>query len=124
MPYAVAAKNLMLERLRQAITHLSLHSGPPTAANELRGTEYARIPVAFAGAAGGAITLKDKPMFAVQAGSKVTHVGFWNAINGGVLLASGSTKEASFEKRGVYVIDAAKLDLNLDAPAAVKASFH
>lgn len=124
MPYAVAAKNLMLDCLRQAISHISLHSGPPTASNELRGTEYSRIPVVFSGAAGGAITLKDKPMFAVQAGSRVTHVGFWNSINGGVLLASGSTKEASFEKRGVYVIDAAKLDLNLDGRAAVTASFH
>lgn len=114
MPYHVAAKNLMLNHLRQAISHVSLHSGPPIAGNELSGDVYARVKVEFGDALSGVIELQGKAIFAAPAGAKVTHAGFWTSGKGGVLLASGPTKEASFDKRGVYVVDTAKLDLNAE----------
>lgn len=124
MPYEVSAKNLMLNCLRQVISHASLHSDKPSAGNEIAGGSYVRALVEFTEAANGVITLTTKPMFGVPEGARVTHAGFWTSDRGGLLLASGTIEEATFDKPGVYVIDSAKLDLNLGGQAGIIASLH
>ncbi len=110
MPYEVAAKNLMLEQLRLAITHVSLHSGKPTARNGIN----ARLRVEFSNPSNGVMALKEPARFNVPAGSQVTYAGFWTNSAGGVLLASSELEAVFFSKAGFYVLDAARLDLNLE----------
>lgn len=113
MPYEVAAKNLMLDALRRAISHVGLHSGRPAKANELHGGRYKREPVEFDHASHGAIALKAAQSVTVPEASKVTHLGFWSAPSGGVLLAYGQVDPQEFKKNGVFIVDGANLDLNL-----------
>lgn len=107
--YTISARNLMLEPLRAAITHASVHSGPPGKANQLG----KRVAVRFERPAQAQMRLAEGLAFPVDEGDEVTHVAFWNGATGGVLLAAGAlAKPASFPKRGVYVVDAGRLTLN------------
>ena len=114
MPYEIAAKNLMLDALRPAISHVSLHSGVPTRANEVSGADYMRQRTEFGPAVGGALRLSEGKRFEVSAKSRVNHAGFWTGAKGGVLLCWGSLDEVLFAERGVYVLDAGVLDLKLE----------
>lgn len=114
MPYTLAAKAVMLDPLRLAISHVSLHSGPPSAANELPGPAYTRQRIELTKPVNGAIfTIGAGAMFSIPAGARVTHAGFWNASKGGVLLATArAPKEEFYERAGGYRVTSARLDLN------------
>ena len=122
MPYATAAKNLMLDALRGVnpttpITHASLHNGDPgaTGANELAGgaPPYARQPINFGAAVNGSIDSSNVPAFDVPAGATVTHVGFWSADVGGTFLGADPVPNENFTGQGSYTLTDADLDLNL-----------
>lgn len=114
MPYTAAGKTLMLMQLHRSAKFASLHGGSPTKANELAGGLYQRMPVDFLEPHDGVMKLAAGQVFAVPEGASVTHIGFWTAITGGVLLAHGEVAPKQYKKRGVYVLDGAKLDLNLE----------
>jgi hypothetical protein len=115
MPYEVAAKTLMLEQLRRAISHISLHNGIPGRSTEIAGDDYARQRAEFHNPANGRMRLSEKQSFEVPQGATVTHAGFWTSATGGVLLAWAPVREASFGKSaGVYWVDSGMLDLNLE----------
>lgn len=86
MPFSTAGRNNMLGGV--GVTHASLHSGHPAdnGAAELSGGGYARVPVSFAAAAGGARAQTGSVDFTVPAGSTVQYFGFWTALTGGVFL--------------------------------------
>lgn len=112
MPYTVAAKNMMLDHLRAAITHASLHSGIPAAGNELNCPGYARCAISLQGAVGGRMSGAGEH-FKLTEGSVVNHVGFWSAARGGVLLAWSEIDELKFDGDGSMLIESATLDLNM-----------
>lgn len=115
MPYEVAAKTLMLEQLRRAISHISLHNGIPGRSTEIAGGDCVRQLVEFHAPINGRMRLLDKRVFEVPQGATVTHAGFWTSATGGVLLAWAPVREASFDKSaGVYWVDSGMLDLNLE----------
>lgn len=97
----------MLEQLRNAMTHASVHGDEPSKGNEIG----KRLPVKFASASHGMIKLAESVAFPVAKDAIVTHIGFWA---GQVLLASGQVKPVTFKRRGVYLLEAARLDLNKD----------
>lgn len=111
MPYTVEGKAVMLWNLASAISHMSLHSGPPNEKNELSGGVYRRKQVDFIDPIDGAIRLQREVLFEVPAGARVTHAGFWTTSVGGALLAWDETTEHVFRGRGIYVVDLARLDL-------------
>ncbi len=110
MPYTMAARNMMLNVLAPALAYASLHYGvPPT--NELE--SYERVAVRFDEAFSGVIRLQERINVNVPEGAKITHVGFWTASQGGVLLAYSPVSEIEYQGPGVYTIESAALDLNV-----------
>jgi hypothetical protein len=110
--YTVEGKALMLWNEASAISHVSLHSGPATAENELKGGVYRRKQIDFKDPIDGSIRTQREIEFEVPQGAHVTHAGFWTSSIGGTMLARGRTKPHTFRGRGVYVIDLVKMDLN------------
>jgi hypothetical protein len=115
MPYTDSGKAIMLRQLARAASHLALHSGIPDSANEIERGVYSRRKIDFADPATGRMRLTGEIPFDVPDGANVTHGGLWTDPAGGVLLAWGPVEPATFEARGIYVIDAGAFDLNLDS---------
>jgi len=84
VPYAVAAKNAMLDELGTLVTHLSAHTANPgsTGASECSGS--VRGAVTWSGASGGSKTQSSSVSITnIDPGDTVTHVGMWGALSGG-----------------------------------------
>jgi hypothetical protein len=120
MPFAAAAKNLMLDRLDEATaggaSHASLHTAYSTSgANEVTGgvPPYARKAVVWNAASGGSKALNAAVTFDVPAATTVRWVGFWDAITAGTFL--GMTPAGAGALR-VFTVDDASTDV-LDSPA-------
>lgn len=78
MPYAIAAKNSMLDAL-PGTQNVSLHTSySTTGANEVAGGSYARQSLTLAAAASGARDSSNTPQFTLPTVSGVKFVGFWN----------------------------------------------
>jgi hypothetical protein len=105
----------MLWNLASVISHVSLHSGEPNAANELRGGVYRRMQINFRDPIDGVIRSEREVSFEVPAGAHVTHAGFWTSSIGGTLLAWDESREHAYRGRGTYIVDLARLDLNCEA---------
>ena len=77
-----------------ADVYVGLHTGEPEAANELSANGYARVAVAPAGWTVDAVTGAASNADAIDFPERTapwgdpTHVGLWDAANGGNLLAS------------------------------------
>jgi hypothetical protein len=86
MPITDAAKNIALDALAGAITHLSVHSAfSITGANELTGGSpaYARQPLAWSAAAAGNLSLAGPETFDIPAAGQVAFIGGWTALTAG-----------------------------------------
>lgn len=119
MPYAVAAKNAMLDAL--GVTHVSLHSANPgsSGASELSGGSpaYARKAITHAAASAGSRSASTQPVFDVPAGSTVAFVGYWTAVTGGTYLGYDDVVSETFAGQGTYTLATNVLDLNATASA-------
>lgn len=107
MPLTVAMKNLMAERFRTEVTHVSLHSGDPggTGANEISGGSpaYARKAETFAAAVAGETEFATDVTFDVPAVT-VAHVGYWTAVTAGTFLGSDPVTPEVFAAQGQYKV--------------------
>jgi hypothetical protein len=104
MPFATAAKNVMLDAL--TVDLVSLHSDYPGTdglSNELSGGSpaYARLAITMSAASGGNRDSSTQPQFDVPSGADVAVIGFWTntgtvfrgwAPNG----AASNTPQAAF----------------------------
>ncbi len=114
MPYTEQGKAVMLWSLVGAISHMSLHSGPPVDGHELADGTYRRKQVDFRDALDGVVLSERAVQFDMPAGAHVRYAGFWTSSIGGALLAWAKAPEKAFKGRGVYDVDVAQLDLNCE----------
>jgi len=106
---STAGKNLVLNALAAAISHLSVHTAIPddTGSSEATGgtPAYARKAATWGSAASGAVSISNTPVFDVPAGT-FSHYGWWSAstsgtfygacpINGGSVRGVGSVSDAA-----------------------------
>lgn len=113
MAYKNEAKHVMLNALKQAITHVSLHSAyPATSSNEISGGGYARQEVTFTNPSGGAIQFSNQPQFSVSKGATIAAVGFWSAATAGTLYADAQVDTETYANPGTYTLESGSLDLN------------
>jgi hypothetical protein len=116
MPYTTEGKNLMLNALAAAATHMGLHTAVPSTGtpNEVSGGSpaYARKANTYNTASGGSLDNSNAPVFDVPGGTTVTHVGFWSASSGGTLYAYAAVTNETFGAQGTYTATDADLDLN------------
>jgi hypothetical protein len=117
MPYTDEGKAVMLRALEGAISHLSLHDGRPPDGNELPYGIYRRKQIDLREPDDGAMKTVRRIEFDVPAEAVITHAGFWTRPIGGVLLAWAQAPMHNFKNLGMYVVDLAELDLNLDEKA-------
>lgn len=91
MPLVNAGEVVVLDALLTS-RFLALHTGDPTAGNEVSGTAYARESVTFASASGPDPTVYSNSAEVEfdPAGSNwgtITHFSIWTAVSGGSMLA-------------------------------------
>lgn len=116
MPYTDDGKAVMLYALRELVRFASLHSARPTDGfNELPHDVYRRQPVDLRDPVEGEMRTHRELEFEVPPGAEVRYVGFWTRATSGVMLAyKRLPTPLTYRGRGVLVIDAATLDLNLE----------
>lgn len=111
MPYTNNGKNTMLDAL--GVTHVSAHTADPgeTGLNEVTGGTYARKSITFNPAASGNLDSSNVPVLDIPAGTTVTHLGYWNALSAGTLLASSNITDEIFASAGTLTITDADLSI-------------
>lgn len=110
MPLTAAGKNLALDALAAAITHLALSDG-----TEVTGGSYARQAVAFASASGGAVAMTGTEVFSVPAGEAADRVEFMSASSGGTNYGNATFPTETFGSDGTLTINT--LTITLSDPA-------
>lgn len=105
----------MLDALAALATRVALHTGDPgganSATNEVAGGGYARQPIAWNAASGGAIDSSDAPQFSIPASTTVAWISFWNTA-GTIRYAKKDVTDEAFGAAGTYTITDADFDLN------------
>jgi len=110
-----AARNVMLQALREEATHFSLHTDDPgtTGANEVSGGGYAKQEVttaSFNDPTAGEMTLAGDIEFDGTADSSVTYLGIWEGTN--FLGGKALTGDTVFNSQGKYLVkDTTKFEL-------------
>ncbi len=121
MPYAVAAKNYMLDQLGTNALYASLHTANPgsTGTSEVTGGSpaYARKSLTWNAASGGSKTMSNTPTFDVPASTTVAFVGLWSAASGGTYYGYIAVTSEVYAAQGTYQITSGSLDLNATASA-------
>lgn len=116
MPYSTAGKNAMLDYIGGLAAYVSLHYANPgdTGTNEVAGGSpaYARKPITWNAASGGALDDSNTQVFDVPAGTTVAFVGFWSAPTGGVFYGYADVTDEAFGSQGTYTLTDADFDLN------------
>ena len=113
MGLTVSFRNTMVDAGAAEVQEVSLHSGDPGEGgdSELPGGGYARQPVTFGAADGGAALADSDVVFDVPGdGTEVTHVGLWDSD--GEFLAGGATTEETFSNPGTYTLTELLLAIN------------
>jgi hypothetical protein len=104
-----AAKNIGIDAITAAATHISLHAGHPgtTGVNELSGGSYARQACAYDAAASGATQNAAQEQFTglpeQTSSNPITHIGLWSAATAGTFYGSAPLGGAA----DVFTADAA-----------------
>ncbi|NPV90099.1 MAG: hypothetical protein HPY50_04895 [Firmicutes bacterium] len=114
MGYEIAGKNLMLNALAAAAGYIGILNSSGV---ELSGGSpaYVRKAATWNAAADGAITLSNGPIFDIPAGTTIKYAGFYLASSGGTLYGMAQlSNQESYTGQGLYTLDAATLDLNLE----------
>jgi hypothetical protein len=121
MPYAVAAKNAMLDQFGTICLFGSLHTAIPgsTGAAEITGgtPAYARKALTWNPASTGSKTLSDTPIFDVPPLTTVAYVGLWSTLTGGVWYGYIDVTDEVYAAQGTYQITSGTVDLNATASA-------
>lgn len=117
MAFSNSGKNLMLDALGVAVTHVSLHSGDPstTGANEISGgtPAYARQAIDWGAASSGAMAIDGVLTFDVPASTTVSYFGMWSASSGGTFYGGAALDDSeAFTAQGQFVFDTLSLQIN------------
>lgn len=110
-----AGKNVALDGVGTAITHVALHSGDPGATganNEISGGSpaYARRAITWNAAASGNLDSSAAPEFDVPGGTTVSHWSGWTASSGGTCLVTGALSASeAFAAQGKYTLSDADI---------------
>jgi len=114
MGLADTGKNVGLNAIAAAITHLSLHTDAigGGSANEATGGSpaYARKAATWGAAATGTVSLTNQPVFDVPVGT-YRRVGFYSAITGGTYYGDGDITDEVFAAQGTYTITSGSISI-------------
>jgi len=109
MGFTVTGKNNMLTAV--GITHCVPCNGDPSTG----GTELAaRQAITLAAASGGSRVGDCDPAleFSIAAGQTVNHIGYYNALTGGALIARDDVTAEVYGAAGIYRLTAATFSLS------------
>lgn len=101
-----AALNIGTTAIKNAITHVSLHTGDPGAAGTSNTSTASRQAVTWGTVATGDVTSTGSINFTGGAsGGAATHVGFWSASTAGTFYGSQAlTGDSTFNSAGEYTV--------------------
>lgn len=106
------AKNLALDALGTAITHLSLHSAANAGAEISGGSPaYARKAITFDPATGAVLSASGSVSFDVPGGATVTHVGYWSAATGGSNYGYEAVTSETFGNQGIFQVPSVDISI-------------
>jgi len=103
-------KNIMLDALGTACTHLALFSDA-AGTTEIVGGSYVRKSITWSAAAAGSKAISGTIVFDVPAGATVASVGFMTAVSGGTQHAVDDVVSETFGGAGTYTVTSASISL-------------
>lgn len=108
MPLTDAGKNIALDALAAAITHLALADG----SGEVAGGSYARQAVAFGASSGGVVAMTGTEVFSVPAGEAADRVDFRSASSGGTSYGTATFATETFGSDGTLTVSTLTITLS------------
>jgi hypothetical protein len=112
MALNTGGKNLMLNGLTAAATHVSLHTADPgaTGTSEVSGSPYTRELAGWAAASGGTASNSGSIVFDVPSATTIAFIGYWSASTAGTFYGSRALDTSqTFATAGTYTITAGNL---------------
>jgi hypothetical protein len=112
MALNTGGKNLMLNGLTAAATHVSLHTADPgaTGTSEVSGSPYTRELADWAAASGGTAVNDGAIVFDVPSLTTIAFIGYWSAGTAGTFYGSRALDTSqTFATAGTYTITAGNL---------------
>ena len=103
------AKNLMLSELASVGTHVALLNESGV---EISGGTYARQPITWGTASGGAINATNQPVFDVPAGVTVGSIAVFSAVTAGTKYSESSVVNETYAGDGTYTVTSLEINLN------------
>jgi hypothetical protein len=110
MAINTTGKNVMLDALGTACTHMALYSDI-AGTTEITGGSYARKPITWNPAASGSKSVSGSYAFDVPAGAQVQAIGVCTALTGGTQHAFDDVIVESFGGAGTYTVTAYSVSL-------------
>ena len=107
MALNTGGKNLMLNGLTAAATHVSLHTADPgaTGTSEVSGSPYTRELAGWAAASGGTAVNSGSIVFDVPSATTISFLGYWSAGTAGTFYGSRALDtNQTFATAGTYTI--------------------
>ena len=120
-----AAKDAMLNCLTEAdmsnmtgngIDFASAHTADPTTVGDNEHTDggagYTREALTWAAASTASVAaVATFPVFDIDGGTSVTHIGFWSAVTSGTFYGSAAVTQEDFGGDGTYTLTSATISL-------------
>lgn len=104
MPLNDAAMVVAGNAMRDAITHIAIHTAEPNAAGSNQ-SAAPRQPASWAVDADGDLTLMNLAFTGGAANGPATHVGFWGAASGGTFYGWAQlTNDTAFNAAGQFTV--------------------
>jgi hypothetical protein len=110
-----AAKDIGLDAIAAAVTHVGLHSGAvgSGSGSELSGGSpaYARQAVAFGSASAGSVAMTGTETFDVPAAATVSRTGLWSASTAGTFYGDADLTDEVYAGQGTYQLTALTISI-------------
>jgi len=97
------------------IDYVSAHTADPTTVGDNECTDggagYTREVITWAAASTASVAASNQPVFDIDGGITVTHIGFFSAVTGGTFYGSADVTDEAFGGDGTYTLTSATISL-------------
>lgn len=112
MSLSTYSKNKMLDYLGSDTTKMSLHTATPDETGSNEYTYAGREDITWTAASGGSISVNEQPVFNVEDGTTITHLGLWDVSAGDDFVGYIDITDETWTANGTLTVTSAVIDLN------------
>ena len=107
------SKNKMLDYLGMDTTKMSLHTASPGDTGDYEYTYAGREDITWTAASNGSITVNEQPVFNIEDGTTITHLGLWDVSGtSDEFVGYVDITDETWTANGTLTVTSCRIDLN------------